>query len=125
VAGRVVSFQKSLAGNTANTTQVPTLNTKKKRPYTKRTETERSDTNAPRLKQLEELNRLTFLLTLDVDVCTLLVAQVFPEHVDQPEDAWLIQMATDRVRGNCRSWKSLTVQKMRESISYSLPLNVH
>jgi hypothetical protein len=90
----------------------------KKRPYTRQIDAERASSTTPKLKRLEELTRLTFLLTFDVDACVLLVARVFPEHIDHPEDAWLIKMATDRVRGNCRTWKSLTVRNMRVSSAF-------
>ena len=68
------------------------------------------------MKRLEDLTRLTFLITLDVNVCNLLAARVFPECVDRVEDTWIIKLASDRVRQNCRTWKSKLVGDMRVSV---------
>jgi len=90
---------------------------KRKRRYKKRNDHELADMLSPRMKRLEDLTRLTFLITLDVNICSLLVAQVFPECVDRVDDAWIIKLATDRIRQNCRTWKSKLVGDIRVSFA--------
>ena len=72
-----------------------------------------ADDMEPRIKRLEELTRVVFLSTLNPDTCRTLVDRVFPDYIDSASEAWVIRLASRRVRQNTAQWKSRTMKAMR------------
>lgn len=79
---------------------------------------------APRLKFLENSVRLVFISTLNFEECEKLVSWVFPEYINSPTDAWLLQLAVRRARETCSTWEYRSIQAMRVCLPLFCPKNV-
>ena len=97
----------------ANTGWTSKPGVRKKRNYQRTSYTDMADDMEPRIKRLEELTRIVFLSTLDPDTCRTLVDRVFPDYTDSASEAWVIRVASRRVRQNTAQWKSRTIKAMR------------
>lgn len=74
----------------------------------------------PRIERMLNLRRVVYICRLDPELCCQLVGRVFPEYLNNPEQAWILRTAARCMRSNCATWKCRILEKMRVSFVFKV-----
>ncbi|KAF1934857.1 hypothetical protein EJ02DRAFT_439610 [Clathrospora elynae] len=77
----------------------------------------------PRIKRLEDLSRLVFFVTWDMQACMNLIPHVFPEFMNDVSSAWIPELGAKRVRQNCTQWKSRSIAGVKKYVKLYIENN--
>ncbi|KAF1938512.1 hypothetical protein EJ02DRAFT_437088 [Clathrospora elynae] len=74
----------------------------------------------PRFRLMINLLRIAFLISLKPETCIHLARYVFRDFYNEPQHAWVVNVAVTKIRNNCSQWKSRGIKSMRLYVKKAL-----